>query len=282
MDDCNKLKCLALEIRIATMEQFLARGFGHIGGSLSICDVLAVLYGDVMRYRPDDPLWPGRDKLVVSKGHAGPAVYAALALSGFFDRSMLKTLNQPGTSLPSHCDSRLTPGVDITTGSLGQGTSLAAGLAFGDRLKGRDCKTYLIVGDGELNEGQCWEAAMFSAHRRLDNLFWFVDWNKRQLDSWTEEVSMPLDLAEKFRSFGFDVTLVNGHDVAQLKAAIERASRVPGKPHCILMDTVKGYGVQEIEAVEYNHSLSPDAQTCQRWISMLADELKALQGGVSQ
>ena len=150
--DANKkleLKKLALRIRIGVVEEIQARGFGHIGGSLSICDALAVLYGEVMRVDPANPKWENRDKLVCSKGHAGPAVYAALAVKGFFPYEEIKTLNQPGTNFPSHCDRKKTPGVDMTTGSLGQGTSLACGFALGDRLKGRDSKTYLIVGDGE-------------------------------------------------------------------------------------------------------------------------------------
>ena len=150
----NELKKFALQIRIGVAEQIKARGFGHIGGSLSVADALAVLYGDVMRYDPENPKWEERDKLVCSKGHAGPAVSAALALKGFFPYEELKSLNQPGTNLPSHCDRQKTVGVDMTTGSLGQGTSLAAGIALGDRIKGRNSKTYLIVGDGECNEGQ--------------------------------------------------------------------------------------------------------------------------------
>ena len=149
----RELKKFAAEIRITLLEELKARGFGHIGGSLSVCDVLAVLYGSVMRYRPEEPDWPDRDKLVCSKGHAGPAVYATLALKGFFPKEKLATLNRTGTMLPSHCDKNKTPGIDCTTGSLGQGTSQAVGMALGDRLKGRPSRTFLIVGDGELDEG---------------------------------------------------------------------------------------------------------------------------------
>lgn len=273
-----KQKELAIKIRIGAIEQFKARGFGHVGGSLSICDVLAVLYGGLMRFRPEEPLWPERDKLIVSKGHSGPAVYAALAISGFFDYDILRTLNQPGTILPSHCDRRLTPGIDMTTGSLGQGTSLAVGMALGDKLKGRDSKTYLIVGDGELNEGQCWEAAMFSAHRKLSNITWFVDWNKRQLDSWVEEISSPIDLEKKFDSFGFDTQTVNGNDIDSIIEAVERTWHIDNKPHCIILDTVKGYGIKEIEEKEYNHSMNPDAITCDKWICQLKARLEQLKG----
>ena len=181
-EQVKKLQEFALEIRIGTVECIKSRGFGHIGGSLSVADLLAVLYGEVMHIDPANPKKVDRDKLVCSKGHAGPAVYATLALKGYFPYEKLFTLNQPGTDLPSHCDRKKTPGVDMTTGSLGQGTSTAVGLALGDRLQGRDCRTYLIVGDGEAEEGQVWEAAMFTAAKKLTNLVWIIDWNKKQLD----------------------------------------------------------------------------------------------------
>lgn len=164
-----ELKKFACEVRIGTIEAIKSRGFGHVGGALSVCDVLAVLYKKIMNYDPQNPHKDDRDKLVCSKGHAGPAVYSVLAQSGFFPYDELKTLNQPGTKLPSHCDKKLA-GIDATTGSLGQGTSQAVGIALGDKLQKRNCNTYLIVGDGELNEGQCWEAAMFTAGKKLTNL----------------------------------------------------------------------------------------------------------------
>ena len=206
----RELKVFATEIRIALLEEMKDRGFGHIGGSLSICDLLAVLYGKVMNYKVEDPKWMDRDKLVCSKGHAGPAVYATLALKGFFPKEELATLNRPGTKLPSHCDKNKTVGVDCTTGSLGQGTSQAVGMALGDKLKGRPSRTFLIVGDGEINEGQCWEAAMFTAAKKVNNLVWIVDDNKKQLDGPTAEV-LPLgDLRAKFESFGFDAVRIPG------------------------------------------------------------------------
>ena len=176
----RELKKFAAEIRITLLEELKARGFGHIGGSLSVCDLLAVLYGKVMNYKVEDPHWADRDKLVCSKGHAGPAIYATLALKGFFPKEELATLNRPGTKLPSHCDKNKTRGVDCTTGSLGQGTSQAVGMALGDAIKGRPSRTFLIVGDGELNEGQCWEAAMFTAAKKVSNLVWIIDDNKKR------------------------------------------------------------------------------------------------------
>ena len=174
------LQAFAVRIRMALVEAIHSIGSGHVGGALSIADVLAVLYGREMNVRPEDPQWPDRDYLVVSKGHAGPAVYGTLALKGYFPYEELKTLNQGGTRLPSHCDRNKTPGIDVTTGSLGQGTSQAAGLALGNRLKGRKSRVFLIVGDGELDEGQCWEAFAFAAAKKLGNLVVLIDWNKNQ------------------------------------------------------------------------------------------------------
>ncbi|MBR6259867.1 MAG: transketolase, partial [Oscillospiraceae bacterium] len=247
------LEKYAYEIRIATVETIAARGFGHIGGSLSIADALAVLYGSLMRIDPGDPVRPDRDKLVCSKGHAGPAIYAALALKGYFPREELKTLNQPGTKLPSHCDRNKTPGVDMTTGSLGQGSSLACGMALGDRLMGRDSKTYLILGDGECDEGQVWEAAMFASAKKLNNMVWLIDWNKKQLDGPVKEILDTLDFEKKFRSFGFDAVTVNGNDVEELYEAMTKASL---KPVAVIMDTVKGKGVKEVEETLSNHSMN--------------------------
>ena len=270
-----KFKKFATQIRIGVVEQMRARGFGHIGGSLSVCDVLSVLYDGVMRYKPEDPKWPDRDKLVCSKGHAGPAVYATLALKGFFPYDMLKSLNQPGTNLPSHCDRNKTPGVDMTTGSLGQGTSLAVGLALGDRLAGRDSRTFLIVGDGELNEGQCWEAAMFTAAKKLTNITWIIDNNKRQLDGWTKNVLEPFDFEEKFRAFGFDAVTVKGDDVMGLYAAL--TAPVGEKPKAIVLDSVKGAGVPDVENTFGNHSMSPSKDTCDKWLAELNAQLAAME-----
>ena len=269
------LQKLALEIRIGIVEQIRARGFGHIGGSLSIADALAVLYGKVMRYDPQNPRWPERDKLVCSKGHAGPAVYAALAISGFFPYEELKTLNQPGTHLPSHCDKNKTPGVDMTTGSLGQGTSLAVGIALGDKLKGRDSKTYLFVGDGESDEGQVLEAAMFTAAKRLTNIVWLVDDNKKQLDGYTQDVLPLFDLAAKFAAFGFDAQRVDGNDVGQVYAAL--TAPVGDKPRAIILDTVKGKGIPEVENTLGNHSMTVAPEVCDKWLAALNAQLAGME-----
>ena len=268
------LQRLALKIRIGILEELQARGFGHIGGSLSIADALAVLYGSVMRYDAKNPAWEERDKLVCSKGHAGPAVYATLAVEGFFPYEDLKTLNQPGTMLPSHCDRNKTPGIDMTTGSLGQGASLAVGMAMGDKLKGLDSRTFLIVGDGEADEGQVWEAAMFTAAKKVTNLTWLIDNNKKQLDGYTKVILEPFDFEEKFRAFGFEAITIDGNDVEQLYNALTREPI--DKPIAIILDTVKGKGIAEVENTMGNHSMTPPAESFVRWLDELHAELDAM------
>ena len=277
--DVQSLNKFAAQIRLGAVEAIQARGFGHIGGSLSIVDTLAVLYGAVMRIDPKNPKWPERDKLVCSKGHAGPAIYAALGLLGYFPYEQIKTLNQPGTNFPSHCDRNKTPGVDMTTGSLGQGTSLAVGMALGDRLKGRDSRMYLIVGDGELNEGQPWEAFMFAASRKLDNLTVFIDWNKKQLDGYVAQINDPIGFAAKMEAFGFHTQQVSGNDVEAVLAAVKACDGAKGKPHAIVLDTVKGAGVKEVEETFSNHSMAPSKETCEGWVLGLKAELEQMKGG---
>ena len=271
----KELETLALKIRIGTVEAIKSRGFGHIGGSLSVADVLAVLYGAVMKVDPKNPEKPDRDKLVCSKGHAGPAVYAALALKGYFPYEELKTLNQPGTKYPSHCDRNKTTGIDMTTGSLGQGTSLAAGMALGDRLQGIDAKTYLIVGDGEANEGQVWEAAMFTAAKKVTNLIWLIDWNKKQLDGFTKDILDPFDFEEKFRAFGFDAVTVDGNDVEQVYDVLTRP--IGEKPLAVVLDTVKGKGIPEVENTMGNHSMTVSAEVFDGWLEGLRKKLEELE-----
>ena len=275
MDENRKLKAFACQIRMAAIEAIHAIGSGHIGGALSIADVLAVLYGREMRYDPQNPKWPERDKLVCSKGHAGPAVYGTLALKGFFPYEELKTMNRPGTHLPSHCDRNKTPGVDMTTGSLGQGSSLACGMALGDRLRGYDSRTFLILGDGESNEGQVWEALAFAAAKKLGNLVVLLDWNKRQLDGWTKDVYPMGDYVAKFEAFGFDTVKVDGNDVDALIPALERTRAGGEKPYAIVLDTVKGAGIPEVAEKTMNHSLPISDEQYERWTAQLREEIKA-------
>jgi len=276
LDEMKKkeLERLALQIRIGTVESIKSRGFGHIGGSLSIADTLAVLYGAVMKFDPKNPKWEDRDKLVCSKGHAGPAIYATLGLMGFYPYDDIKTLNQPGTNFPSHCDRKKTPGIDMTTGSLGQGTSEAVGMALGDRLKGRDSRTFLIVGDGEADEGQVWEAAMFTAAKKVNNLVWLLDNNKKQLDGYTKDVLDTFDFRAKFEAFGFDAVRIDGNDIGQLYDALTK--KATDKPIAIILDTVKGKGVTEVEETMSNHSMTVPAETFDRWLAELNGKLAAM------
>ena len=266
---------LALKIRIGEVEEFKALGFGHIGGSLSITDALAVLYGAVMNVDPKNPQMEDRDKLVCSKGHAGPAVYATLAIKGFFPYDDIKTLNVPGTNFPSHCDRTKTPGVDMTTGSLGQGTSLAVGMALGDKLKGLNSRTFLFVGDGEADEGQVWEAAMFTAGKKVTNLVWLIDDNKKQLDGYTADIMPTQDFRAKFEAFGFDAVRIDGNDVEQLYEAL--TAPIGDKPKAIIMDTVKGKGIMDVEETLSNHSMNMPTETYDKWLAELKAELAALE-----
>lgn len=250
-----ELRVFAEEIRVTALKEFQALGFGHIGGAMSIIEVLACLYGKYMKYDSQNPRMPERDWLVISKGHAGPSLYATLALKGFFPIEELKTLNQGGTNLPSHCDRNKTIGVDMTTGSLGQGISSAIGIAYGNRLSGYDSNTYLIVGDGECNEGEIWEGAMLAPKLQLGNLITFVDCNKQQLDGWTKDVLDMGDMEEKWRVFGWHTQRVNGHDISALCDAIDAARAVKDQPSAIIIDTIKGNGCSFAETICPSHHL---------------------------
>ncbi|CEG28531.1 transketolase [Bacillus sp. B-jedd] len=245
------------EIRLLMLKTLFQLGFGHYGGSLSIVEALAVLYGGVMRVDVENPRWDSRDYFILSKGHGGPALYAALALKGFFPEKVLYTLNQNGTTLPSHPDRNLTPGVDMTTGSLGQGLSAAVGVALSHKLSSRENDTYCIVGDGELNEGQCWEAIQFAAHHELNRLFVFVDDNKKQLDGPTKEIINPFDFGKKFDAFGFYTLKVDGGSLREIQEAIQKGKAQQSRPVAIILDTVKGQGVPYLEALKDNHHLRP-------------------------
>ena len=256
----NEIKHFASLIRVETLKEFKNLGFGHVGGAMSIIETLAVLYGGAMQIDPKNPGWPDRDWLVMSKGHSGPALYATLALKGYFPLDKLKTLNQGGTCLPSHCDRNRTPGVDMTTGSLGQGISTAIGVALGNRLDGRTNYTYLILGDGELDEGQVWEGALFASHFKLDNLIAFVDYNGQQLDGYTRDVMDLGDIAAKFESFGWQAQSINGHDLEAIQAAIGNAKKVAGQPSVIVLNTIKGKGCSFAEGILNNHHMAFTAE----------------------
>ncbi|MBQ7278963.1 MAG: transketolase [Clostridia bacterium] len=276
--EVRELKALATRIRLAALDAIHSIGSGHVGGALSIADVMAVLYGREMNVRVEDPKWADRDKLVCSKGHAGPGVYGTLAVKGFFPYEELLTLNKGGTRLPSHCDRNKTPGIDVTTGSLGQGTSQAVGLALGDRLKGRSNRVFLIVGDGEMGEGQCWEAFAFAAAHKLSNLVVLIDWNKRQLDGYCDQVLPMGSFVDKMTAFGFDTVQVPGNDVKAVAEALERTRNGGDKPYAIVLDTVKGAGVEDVVNTEMNHSVPVNDEKFEKWTSELKAELAALEG----
>ena len=214
---------------------------------MSIVEILAVLYDKHMQIDPKNPKMEGRDRLVLSKGHAGPALYAALALKGYFPLEELLTLNAPGTKLPSHCDMEKTVGIDMTTGSLGQGFSCAVGIALGSQIKKDGATIYTIIGDGESQEGQIWEAAMLAAHKKLDNLIAFTDYNKLQIDGAVADINNLEPLVDKWRSFGWQVIEVDGHDCGEIDRAIIRAKLQKGRPAMIIAHTVKGKGVSFVE-----------------------------------
>lgn len=251
----KEIERLAAKIRLSVLEMLENLGAGHLGGSFSITELLAVLYGKQLNYRADDPEWDERDQVVLSKGHAGPALYSALAHSGFFPVSELLTLNQGGTQLPSHPDRQKTIGVDATTGSLGQGTSVAAGIATGLRMQKKDNYVYLIVGDGELNEGQCWEAFQYIAHQKLNHCIVIIDENKKQLDGKTIDILNPFDIQRKMQAFGFETVKVKGDDIIAIDSAIEFCKSCQDTAVCIVLDSVKGQGVEFFEQLADNHSV---------------------------
>ncbi|SEK51263.1 transketolase [Carnobacterium iners] len=277
--EIKELEKFAKEIRYYTLKELNYMGYGHYGGSLSIVEVLAVIYGEHLNASPETKDDPNRDYFVLSKGHGGPALYATLSLKGYFPEEWLYTLNQNGTNLPSHPDRNKTPGIDMTTGSLGQGISAATGIALGNKIAARNNFTYAIVGDGELNEGQCWEAIQMAAHNQLDNLIVFVDDNKKQLDGYTIDISNPFDFAEKFIAFGFNTVRVDGHSVNAISKAITSVKVFKGKPSVIILDTIKGKGIKHIEEMMDNHHLRPDDETnkaIQATIQQIGEELGVL------
>lgn len=267
----NHLNRMAKEIRKLTIEEIGVLGVGHIGGSMSVADLLALLYFHRMKVSPQEPRREDRDWLILSKGHAGPALYATLALKGYFPREWLGTLNLGGTRLPSHCDRNRTPGVDMTTGSLGQGFSAAVGVALAHAIDGKPNAIYTVIGDGESDEGQVWEAAMFAGNRRLSRLVAFTDYNKAQLDGTTAEIADLGDIEGKWRSFGWFVQRVDGHDIAALDGAIGAALDQGERPSMIVMDTIKGKGCSFAEGVANNHSMTFNLEQARAAIAELGD-----------
>ena len=270
----KELRVFAQEIRVEALKTIGSLGFGHVGGSMSVVEALAVLYGDVMKVDPKNPHWADRDWCVMSKGHAGPAMYATLGLKGFYPVEQAYTLNQPHTNFPSHTDRTKTPGIDLTTGSLGQGMSTATGAALANKVDGRDNHVFVFVGDGECDAGQVWEAAQFAAHYKLDHLICFVDSNKRQLDGKVDDImSHGKGIGAKFDAFGWNVIdVADGNDVEQIYDAVQAAYATTGKPTCIVLNTVKGKGCTFAEP-SGAHSSQPSKEQWDEAIAFAEAEL---------
>lgn len=277
MQKAEKMQALsefAAEIRLETLKTIGSLGFGHVGGSMSVVETLAVLYGEFMKVDPKNPRWEDRDWCVMSKGHAGPAMYATLGLKGFYPLEDAYTLNQPHTNFPSHTDRNKTPGIDLTTGSLGQGMSTAIGAAIGNKMDERDNHVYLFIGDGESDEGQIWEGAQCAAHYQLDNLTCFVDFNGMQLDGACDMImAHGKGLGAKFDAFGWNVIEVEkGNDVEAIYDAVVAANEHKGRPTCIVLHTTKGKGAIFAEP-SGAHSSQPSKE---QWAEAIAAAEAAL------
>lgn len=265
-EEVTYIRSKAKDMRVDILEMITKADSGHTGGSLSIADVMALLYFHEMNIDPADPRKADRDRLVLSKGHGAPCLYAALAEKGYFPKEWLDHLRQAGQVLQGHPDMKHTPGVDMTTGSLGQGVSAACGMALAAKIDNADWRVYTILGDGELEEGEVWEAAMFAGHYKLDHLTAFVDNNGLQIDGKITEVMSPLPIGDKFKAFGWHVIHVDGHDVSALHQAIAEAKETKGQPTMIVMKTVKGKGVKEVEGQVGWHGKAPTAEQCERFV----------------
>lgn len=260
MNNIRQLEEKAREIRKLVITSVSKAKSGHPGGALSCADLMAVLYFEVMNVRPEEPRWEDRDRFVLSKGHSCPALYAALALRGYFPVKELDTLRCLGSVLQGHPCSRKTPGVDVSAGSLGQGLSISNGIAMGAKLDHKDFYIYCLMGDGETEEGQIWEAAMTAAHYGLDHVIAFVDYNHLQIDGTIEEVIGNFDIAAKFRAFGWRTITVDGHNMEEIINAIQMAKSGRNTPACIILNTVKGKGVSFMENQAAWHGSAPTPQ----------------------
>ena len=265
---------LAWRIRRHGVEMTHLSGGSHIGSVLSVADILAVLYADVLKYDPKNPKWEERDRMILSKGHAGAAIYAALAECGFFPLEELRSHYQNGSRLSGHVSHYL-PGVEVSTGSLGHGLSMGAGMAYSIKKDGKDPKVYVVMGDGECEEGQIWEAAMFCSHQKIDNLIGIIDWNMQQIDGTVDNVAGLGDLDAKWRIFGWEVISCDGHDFGSiLSAYAEAKSRTgKGKPVIILMHSDMGHGVDFMAGTNEWHGKAPSAELAEKALSQLEETL---------
>lgn len=271
MDEQKKSQLceLANNIRKDIITEVYTASSGHPGGSLSIADLLAYLYFEKMNVKADNPKWEDRDRLVLSKGHTAPALYAALAEKGFFAKEELVGFRNINSFLQGHPDMKHTPGVDMSSGSLGLGISAACGMALGGKVQNKSFRVYTVLGDGEIAEGQVWEAAMFAAHYKLDNLTAFVDWNGLQIDGAIVDVMDSTPIDEKFRAFKWNVAVIDGHDFDQIDKAVANAEACVGKPSVIIMKTIKGKGVSYMENKASWHGSAPNAEQYEQAMSEL-------------
>lgn len=271
-----ELKRMANQIRQDIITMLLPAKSGHPGGSLSAADILSVLYFHEMKVKPEEPHWVDRDRFILAKGHAAPVLYAALAEKGFFPKEELLGLRQTGRMLQGHPDMKKIPGVDMSTGSLGQGLSVANGMALAGKLDKKDYRVYVVLGDGEMAEGQVWEAAMAAAHYKLDNVTAILDFNGLQIDGTTESVMSSSPLPEKWRAFGWHVIEVDGHDIEGLLAAFAEAKGTKGKPTILIARTVKGKGVSFMENQVGWHGNAPSAEQGEQALNELREEAAQL------
>ena len=263
------LQQAALKIRLGILEEVFSASSGHPGGSLSIADILSYLFFKEMRIDPKNPQWEDRDRFVLSKGHTAPALYAALANRGYFEVSELKGFRNASSFLQGHPDMKHTPGVDMTTGSLGLGISAACGMALSGKISDKDYRVYAVLGDGETEEGQVWEAAMFAAHYKLDNLCIFVDFNGLQIDGPIVDVIDPTPLDKKFEAFNWNVVTADAHDFDSIEAAVEAAKACKGKPTAIIAKSTKGKGVSFMENQVGWHGKAPSAEEYEKAVAEL-------------
>lgn len=273
----KQLEIFAVKERLLLMEGIFNAKAGHPGGSLSIAELLAYLYNVEMKVDPKNPKDPNRDRFVLSKGHAAPALYAALSLKGFFPTEDLKTLRKSDSYLQGHPNMNKIPGVDMSTGSLGQGISAAAGMALAAKLDGKDYRVYTILGDGEIEEGEVWEAAMFASAKGLDNLLVIVDNNNLQIDGTVEEVNSPYPIFEKFEAFGFNTIAIDGNNFDEIEMAVNKAKEFKGKPTAIIAKCVKGKGVSYMENAVNWHGAAPNEELYNVAVRELTDTLKELE-----
>lgn len=265
----DQLEDIAKQVRRDTLVMLNRAGSGHTGGSLSSVEILTALFFSKMKHRHDDPSWDQRDRFVLSKGHAAPAFYAVLARCGYFPLEDLVSLRKLGSHLQGHPDCKFTPGVEVPTGSLGQGLSMANGIALAVRLDGKTSRVYVLLGDGEVQEGQIWEAAMSATHYKLDNLCAILDHNHLQIDGTVEEVMNIEPLSDKWRAFGWAVININGHDYTQILTSLDKAEKTKGQPSIIIAETIKGKGVSFFEnKVEY-HGVAPTDEELERALKEL-------------